>query len=171
MEEGSGNIRVVIKVRPPNQRELALPGGVIVDVMDDFKQVVSSLSAHQIPCIFALGVINLCFIEQVVTGRPPFSFDVAFPTATNQLETFERIGVDIVATAYHGYNASMFAYGQTSSGKSFSMMGVRGTPLVGLIPRIANLFFYCVSKSPSAEFLIEGSYLEICMWQSCSCFV
>ena len=84
LEEGSGNIRVVIKVGPPNQRELALPGGVIVEVMDDYKQVV-------------------------VTGRPPFSYDVAFPTPTTQLETFERIGVDVVATAYNGYNASMFA--------------------------------------------------------------
>ena len=51
----------------------------------------------------------------------------------------------IVQTAYHGYNASLFAYGQTSSGKSFSMMGVRGTALVGLIPRIAHLLFHTIT--------------------------
>jgi len=69
--------------------------------------------------------------------------------------------VDIVRTAYHGFNASMFAYGQTSSGKSFSMMGVRGTALVGLIPRIAHLLFHVVAVTPSKEFFVEGSFLEI----------
>ena len=67
----------------------------------------------------------------------------------------------IVQTAYHGYNASLFAYGQTSSGKSFSMMGVRGTALVGLIPRIAHLLFTSIAMTPEHEFFVEGSYLEI----------
>lgn len=58
--------------------------------------------------------------------------------------------------------ASLFAYGQTSSGKSFSMMGVPGTELAGLIPRIANLLFKVVESSgPDRKYLIEASYLEI----------
>jgi hypothetical protein len=133
---GSSNIRVVVKIRPPNEREKALPGGVIVSVGDDGRQVM-------------------------VENKPPFTYDVAFPMDTTQLEVFEKIGVDIVTTAYNGYNASMFAYGQTSSGKSFSMMGVRGTALVGLIPRISNLLFYCIKGTPEHEFFVEGSYLEI----------
>jgi kinesin family member 5 len=135
-DTSNSNIRVVVKIRPPNEREKALEGGVIVSVSDDGQQVI-------------------------VTGKPPFTYDVAFPMECSQLEVFEKIGVDIVATAYNGYNASMFAYGQTSSGKSFSMMGVRGTSLVGLIPRISNLLFYCISKTPEHEFFVEGSYLEI----------
>jgi kinesin family protein 1 len=115
---------------------LALPGGVVVEVGDDQQTVT-------------------------VTGKPPFVLDVVFAMESTQLGVFERIGIDIVQTAYNGYNASMFAYGQTSSGKSFSMMGVRGTELVGLIPRIANLLFYTVSKITDKEFFIQGSYLEI----------
>jgi hypothetical protein len=135
LEEAS-NIRVVVRVRPPNQRELALDGGVVVSVGDDGQQVI-------------------------VTGKPPFTFDVAFPTTVTQLEAFEKVGADIVKVAYNGYNASMFAYGQTSSGKSFSMMGVRGTSLVGLIPRIANLLFYTIVTTPSRQFFVEASFLEI----------
>jgi hypothetical protein len=134
--EDSSNIRVCVRVRPPNEREMALAGGVIVEVSDDEQQVI-------------------------VTGKPPFFYDVAFPTTITQLACFEKIGVDIVKTAYNGYNASMFAYGQTSSGKSFSMMGVRGTALVGLIPRISNLLFYTITKTPDREFFVEGSFLEI----------
>ena len=58
--------------------------------------------------------------------------------------------------------------GQTSSGKTFTMMGVRGTELVGLIPRIAHLLFHTVARtSGEAEgvaphsFSVDGSYLEI----------
>jgi len=97
----------------------------------------------------------------VLDGKPPFVYDVAFPFSTSQLGVFEIVGVPIVQTAYNGFNASMFAYGQTSSGKSFSMMGVRGTELVGLIPRIAHLLFHVVTTTPNHEFYIEGSYLEI----------
>jgi len=134
--EDASNIRVCVRVRPPNEREKALAGGVIVEVSDDGQQVI-------------------------VTGKAPFFYDVSFPTSVTQLECFEKIGVDIVKTAYNGYNASMFAYGQTSSGKSFSMMGVRGTALVGLIPRISNLLFHVVGQTPDREFFIEGSFLEI----------
>eukprot|EP00616_Rhizochromulina_sp_CCMP1243_P017821 CAMPEP_0118966644 /NCGR_PEP_ID=MMETSP1173-20130426/4091_1 /TAXON_ID=1034831 /ORGANISM="Rhizochromulina marina cf, Strain CCMP1243" /LENGTH=1179 /DNA_ID=CAMNT_0006915457 /DNA_START=13 /DNA_END=3552 /DNA_ORIENTATION=+ len=133
--DGSMNIRVVLKVRPPNEREKALPGGICVDVSN--------------------------YREVKIGDREPFTFDVAFPMEVTQLEVFDRIGVDIVKTAYNGYNASMFAYGQTSSGKSFSMMGIRGTSLVGLIPRIADLLFHVAEQSPEREFFVEASYLEI----------
>lgn len=89
-DDGSTNIRVCAKIRPPNQRELALAGGVVVQVPTD---------------------------QQVVVGdKPPFSFDFAFPMDITQLKVFEQIGVDIVKCSFNGYNASMFAYGQTSSG-------------------------------------------------------
>ena len=127
---------MVIRVRPPNQRELALPGGVIVEVGQDEKQII-------------------------VTGKPPFSYDIALSLKVTQEECFEKVGLEIVQTAYNGYNSSMFAYGQTSSGKSFSMMGVRGTALVGLIPRIAHLLFYVITKTPERQFFVEGSFLEI----------
>jgi len=134
--EDASNIRVCVRVRPPNKRELALPGGVVVEVGKDEQTVT-------------------------VTGKQPFIFDVAFPTEVGQLDCFSKIGLDIVKTAYNGYNASMFAYGQTASGKSFSMMGVRGTALVGLIPRIAHLLFTVISLTPDKQFFVEGSFLEI----------
>jgi kinesin family protein 1 len=41
------------------------------------------------------------------------------------------------------------------------MMGVRGTALVGLIPRIAHLLFFSIATDTEREFFVEGSYLEI----------
>ena len=61
----------------------------------------------------------------------------AFDQKTTQLEVFETIGIDLVACASVGYNATLFTYGQTASGKSYSIMGPKDDP--GLIPRIVHL--------------------------------
>jgi hypothetical protein len=55
---------------------------------------------------------------------------------------FESIGLDAVEHAFIGCNVSLFAYGQTSSGKTFSMMGVPNGRDVGLIPRICRAIFH-----------------------------
>ena len=108
LDDSSDNIRVAVRVRPPNSREQAggEGGGVCVTIDP------------------AVGAVT-------VEGTPPFSYDVAFPMDCSQLDIFQALGVDLVQCAVHGYNASLFAYGQTSSGKSFSMMGVQNTALVG----------------------------------------
>ena len=36
---------------------------------------------------------------------------------------FEDLGTDVIQAAFEGYNACIFAYGQTGAGKSYSMMG------------------------------------------------
>lgn len=39
------------------------------------------------------------------------------------LQVFEDLGTDVIQAAFEGYNACIFAYGQTGAGKSYSMMG------------------------------------------------
>ena len=46
--------------------------------------------------------------------------------------------------AFLGYNVSVFAYGQTSSGKTYSMMGIPRSTDVGMIPRICRTIFHFV---------------------------
>jgi hypothetical protein len=60
---------------------------------------------------------------------------------------FETIGYDAVEHAFMGYNVSIFAYGQTSSGKTHSMMGIPNGEDVGLIPRICHSIFHFVGLS------------------------
>ena len=75
---------------------------------------------------------------------------------------FNEIGYDLMENSFAGYNACLFAYGQTSSGKSYSMMGTSDQP--GIIPRLCNevrlsrshirsfiLFSSCRSSSESTK--------------------
>ncbi|CUA73207.1 Kinesin-like protein NACK2 [Rhizoctonia solani] len=61
--------------------------------------------------------------------------------------------------AMDGYNAVVFAYGQTASGKTFTLSGSEDQP--GIIPRAMREVFGYIKKHPDREFLLRASYLEI----------
>jgi hypothetical protein len=66
----------------------------------------------------------------------------------------------LVKAAMEGYHSSILAYGQTSTGKTFTMTGTRTSP--GLIPRcIGDCFRYIKSCPNNREYLFRLSYLEV----------
>jgi len=69
------------------------------------------------------------------------------------------LGADVLC----GYNGTIFAYGQTSSGKTHTMEGVMGDPgKEGIIPRIVNdIFNHIYSMDENLEFHLKCSYFEI----------
>lgn len=61
-----------------------------------------------------------------------------------------------------GYNCTVFAYGQTGCGKSFSMQGVDSPPNQrGIIPRAFEHVFEAISVTDDVKFLVLASYIEI----------
>ncbi|CAM9743620.1 unnamed protein product, partial [Ectocarpus fasciculatus] len=67
---------------------------------------------------------------------------------------------------FDGYNGTIFAYGQTSSGKTHTMEGpsIHDAELAGVIPRTVREIFFAVAEAPdSVEFVIKVSYIEIYM--------
>ncbi|XP_055761861.1 kinesin-like protein KIF16B isoform X5 [Salvelinus fontinalis] len=83
-------------------------------------------------------------------------------TTITNLRVFKDLGSDVLKAAFQGYNACIFAYGQTCSGKSYTMMGNPGD--AGLIPRICEGLFSRIAgmtRWDEASFRTEVSYLEI----------
>ncbi|CAE6428309.1 unnamed protein product [Rhizoctonia solani] len=64
-----------------------------------------------------------------------------------------------VRAAMDGYNSVVFAYGQTASGKTFTLSGSEDQP--GIIPRAMRDVFGYIKKHSNREFLLRASYLEI----------
>ncbi|EJT98848.1 kinesin-domain-containing protein [Dacryopinax primogenitus] len=64
-----------------------------------------------------------------------------------------------VRAAMEGFNSVIFAYGQTASGKTFTLTGDEEQP--GIIPRAMKDVFSYIRKHPKREFLLRASYLEI----------
>nr|XP_046206561.1 centromere-associated protein E isoform X7 [Oncorhynchus gorbuscha] len=100
-------------------------------------------------------------IHQVDDGNltKNFSFDRVFNAEETTLQLYQELAKPLVVSAVEGYNGTIFAYGQTSSGKTFTMMGSSLTP--GVIPLAMEDVFQTIKNCPKKEFLLRVSYLEI----------
>ncbi|XP_055085866.1 kinesin-1 heavy chain-like isoform X2 [Periophthalmus magnuspinnatus] len=99
----------------------------------------------------------------VVLGGKPFYFDQVFRSNTTQVEFYNAVAQKIVKDVLEGYNGTIFAYGQTSSGKTHTMEGKLHDPeMMGIIPRIVqDIFNHIYSMDENLEFHIKVSYFEI----------
>ncbi|XP_065269314.1 kinesin heavy chain isoform X1 [Emys orbicularis] len=102
--------------------------------------------------------------ETVVIGQAkPYVFDRVLPPNTTQEQVYNACAKQIVKDVLEGYNGTIFAYGQTSSGKTHTMEGkLHDHQLMGIIPRIAHdIFDHIYSMDENLEFHIKVSYFEI----------
>ncbi|XP_052035155.1 centromere-associated protein E isoform X3 [Apodemus sylvaticus] len=92
-------------------------------------------------------------------GGKSFQFDRVFHSEETTKNVYEEIAVPIISSAIQGYNGTIFAYGQTASGKTHTMMG--SEDCLGVIPRAIHDIFKRIKKFPEREFLLRVSYMEI----------
>ena len=64
-----------------------------------------------------------------------------------QQKVFDDVGQGVLKNAYDGFNTSLFAYGQTGAGKSFSMVGYGNNK--GIVPLAFDALFKKIDGDPS----------------------
>lgn len=101
--------------------------------------------------------------DSVIVGGKPYMFDRVLQSSTTQEQVYNACAQKIVKDVLDGYNGTIFAYGQTSSGKTHTMEGnLHDTDSMGIIPRIVqDIFNYIYSMDENLEFHIKVSYFEI----------
>ncbi|KAK3002117.1 hypothetical protein RJ639_021305 [Escallonia herrerae] len=88
-----------------------------------------------------------------------YGFDRVFGPATTTRHVYDVAAQHVVSGAMDGINGTVFAYGVTSSGKTHTMHGEQKSP--GIIPLAVKDVFGIIQETPSREFLLRVSYLEI----------
>ncbi|XP_055426694.1 kinesin-like protein KIF13A isoform X4 [Bubalus kerabau] len=147
-------VKVAVRVRPLNRRELELNTKCVVE-MEGNQTVLhpppsnTKQGERKPPKVFAF---DYCFWSMDESNTTKYA---------GQEVVFKCLGEGILEKAFQGYNACIFAYGQTGSGKSFSMMG--NAEQRGLIPRLCCALFQRISleQNESQTFKVEVSYMEI----------
>ncbi|XP_075057044.1 centromere-associated protein E isoform X2 [Mixophyes fleayi] len=94
-----------------------------------------------------------------VDGTKSFNFDRVFDSHETTSQVYQEVAVPIIRSALQGYNGTIFAYGQTSSGKTYTMMGSPNN--LGIIPQAVQEVFQIIQEIPNREFLLRVSYMEI----------
>ncbi|XP_034531253.1 stAR-related lipid transfer protein 9 isoform X2 [Notolabrus celidotus] len=151
------NVKVAVRVRPPNARESADGGRLAVQVEDKFVKIRNvKLDGRTDSAIDSREkLLEFCF------DYCYWSVDPADPHYASQEEVFQDLGVSVLSGASEGYNVCLFAYGQTGSGKTYTMMGTQGS--IGLTPRICQGLFRSEDTFPDGQnsSRVEISFLEI----------
>ncbi|CAH1232328.1 KIF3A [Branchiostoma lanceolatum] len=149
------SVRVVVRIRPPNDLENNRKDKVIT----------------QCPGKGAL------WVETSTSGGRPkqFTFDGVFGAETTQYQMFENCGIKkLLDMALDGYACTAFAFGQTGSGKTHTITGPmtmfeddigQDAELQGLIQRAFLYLFDSIGqrkrRDPSTVYTLKATYLEI----------
>ena len=137
-------VKVVVRCRPMSRREKETDCSQVVDVDPSTGQ-----------CSIA---------NPKDRDAPPksFTFDGAYPGDATNEQLYLDIAFQLVESVTEGYNGTVFAYGQTGGGKTFTMQGV-GDPAAqrGIIPRAFDHIFDTVAVADQTRYLIHASFLEI----------
>ncbi|KAK4538815.1 hypothetical protein CDCA_CDCA20G4840 [Cyanidium caldarium] len=102
-----------------------------------------------------------------------YVYDRVFGPSATQAAVYDTLVRPIVSDSIAGYNCTIFAYGQTGAGKTYTMEGERHAhsgqsgssrddPLAGIIPRaIRHIFSELQARQRDIEFAVRCSYLEL----------
>ncbi|NXN96279.1 KIF3C protein, partial [Rhinopomastus cyanomelas] len=97
-------------------------------------------------------------------GEPPktFTFDAVYDGGSKQVEVYDETVRPLVESVLRGFNGTVLAYGQTGTGKTYTMQGAWAEPdKRGVIPMALEHIFTHISRSLDQRYLVRASYLEI----------
>lgn len=84
-----------------------------------------------------------------------FTFDSVYPMNSKQVDIFEQTAFPIIENILEGYNGTIFAYGQTGTGKTHTMVGLlQDEDEKGIIPRAFEQIFKMIGGDTSKQFLV-----------------
>ncbi|EAU36121.1 hypothetical protein ATEG_02847 [Aspergillus terreus NIH2624] len=88
-----------------------------------------------------------------------YYYDNVFTAHEHNSRVYDSAAKRLVRRVMEGYHGTVFAYGMTGTGKTFSMQGTATAP--GVIPLAITDIFSFIRETPHREFLLRVSYLEI----------
>ncbi|QQP50468.1 Kinesin 5 [Caligus rogercresseyi] len=121
--ERSQNIQVFVRVRPLNESEKASRSYSVLEAVEGKRIVVKEKSNSSL--------------------TKTYSFNGVFEPEVPQGPVYARVVKPLIEQVMMGYNCTVFAYGQTGTGKTFTMEGVPESPKAGV------------------DYAIRVSYLEL----------
>ena len=89
-----------------------------------------------------------------------YSYDHVFEAGGSTSDIHSRMVLPILGSCLEGFNGSLFAYGQTSSGKTYTLLGTPSEPGI-IVLSVHDLYDLIAERSGTTQFLVRASYYEI----------
>jgi kinesin family protein 11 len=140
----ASSVQVVVRLRPLNEKEKKYGTLPVISASTNDKTVT---------------VIKGTGYRQ---ARSSFSFDNVFTAFSTQEEVFNETLKPVIKDVMRGYESTVFAYGQTGTGKTHTMEGdLSNEAEHGIIPRSARAIFETLKSPDYQSYTVTCSYLEI----------
>jgi len=137
----AANVKVIARFRPMNELE--------------------KTSGNEQVCVFT-SPTSLQFNSTREKNVYRFNFDRIFPPSSTQEDIYSFGVKEIIDSVLNGYNGTVLAYGQTSSGKTYTMEGeMEFERTQGIIPRMISHVFKFIYNTEGTDFIIKVSMIEI----------
>ena len=149
LKKGQCNILVCVRCRPLSSLERQLSSFETIRIMDNKMLVLMDPIEYNGPTT----------VFKNRTREQTYAFDFAFDKHSTQKFVFENSTKFLIEGVALGYNATVFAYGATGAGKTYTMLGDEGNP--GIMPLTLKELFREVDKYKDREYKIKFWYLEI----------
>ena len=153
------SIRVIVRVRPDNDKEQQENFRTVVKVVDD-KMLIFDPKEEENPFYYRGVAQKGRDLLKRANKELQFMFDRVFDMSATNEEVFEGTTKDIITSLLDGYNCSVFAYGATGAGKTHTMLG-KDTDLGITFRTMAELFSQIQLQSEHREFNLGVTYLEV----------
>uniref|UniRef100_A0A3B4F7J7 Kinesin-like protein n=1 Tax=Pundamilia nyererei TaxID=303518 RepID=A0A3B4F7J7_9CICH len=138
-------VRVVVRCRPFSRREEIAGSENILEIDDKLGQI--TIRNPKAPPDEPMKV---------------FTFDSVYGWNSKQSDIYDDAVRPLVESVLQGFNGTIFAYGQTGTGKTHTMQGVSNDPeRRGVIPNSFQHIFTQISRTQNQKYLVRSSYLEI----------
>ena len=147
-QSGSSNILVVVRCRPLSTAERQRRDEEVVSI-DDGKTIEIVDPGHQATNIMRKNRLK----------NRAYAFDHAFASTTPTSEVYARTTKFLVEGVMEGFNATVFAYGATGSGKTHTMLGNESSP--GLMPSTLRDLWRAIGTRTDKVYSVTVSYVEI----------
>ncbi|XP_012878834.1 PREDICTED: kinesin-like protein KIF19 [Dipodomys ordii] len=149
MEPKDQQLMVALRIRPLNSAELEEGATVIAHKVGD--QVVALMDPGEDP-------------EDPLrphrSRERTFIFDTVFDQHASQEDVYQATIGHLVEGIISGYNTTVFAYGPSGAGKTYTMLGMDAEPGIYL-QTLTDLFKAIKENQDNTEYSVSMSYLEI----------
>lgn len=152
------SVKVAVRVRPFNSREKDRGAKLVLEMVGALTQITDPDNPGNPPKEFTFDFSYWShdgFQEDEAGYLRPSNAKYA-----DQRKVFDDLGAGVLKNAFEGFNCSLFAYGQTGAGKSYSMVGYGNNK--GIVPITCDELFKAMAAGDGeTKYQVSFSMLEI----------
>lgn len=180
------NIQVVVRCRGRNSQEIAAKSPIVVELTDDNFSIsepyitinqgytkatttTTNVSTTNTTTNTTSATPNTSASSLDTNLKRTYKFDQIYGSQADQNLIYSQLAHPLLLDFLRGINVTILAYGQTGTGKTYTMSGMdnnnkldESSEIAGIIPRLlGELFQNLLSNTTTTDYMVKISYLEI----------